>query len=400
MASCRAVRIRQPRPNHVDTENSSESGGHPGRPGRGARLGRSRPDVRLAGRRRDVRQLPLLQPIRILRQHLRVLRRRLPEPVQRLQPRPEVRLAVRRRQVRGLPLLQPVRLLRRHPRVLRRRLPEPVQRLRPTSPSPRAQRRGRGVYLVQGPLRAAPPLHRNDAACTARGFYTYEAFLAAAAAFPAFGGTTEGLSVETRKREVAAFLGQTSHETTGGWSTAPDGPFSWGYCFKQEREPKSIYCDTTKPEWPCAPGKEYIGRGPIQLTWNYNYGQAGRALSLDLLNNPDLVAADAVVSFKTALWFWMTPQGNKPSSHAVITGRWTPTAADTAAGRVPEYGVITNIVNGGLECGIGPDPRVADRIGFYQRYCGILGVTTGSNLDCYNQRPFSASVSSAGLAEQ
>ncbi|KAM0916205.1 hypothetical protein ACQ4PT_010299 [Festuca glaucescens] len=232
------------------------------------------------------------------------------------------------------------------------------------------------------------------------GFYTYEAFLAAAAAFPAFGGTTEGLSVETRKREVAAFLGQTSHETTGGWSTAPDGPFSWGYCFKQEREPKSIYCDTTKPEWPCAPGKEYIGRGPIQLTWNYNYGQAGRALSLDLLNNPDLVAADAVVSFKTALWFWMTPQGNKPSSHAVITGRWTPTAADTAAGRVPEYGVITNIVNGGLECGIGPDPRVADRIGFYQRYCGILGVTTGSNLDCYNQRPFSASVSSAGLAEQ
>ncbi|XP_047094195.1 chitinase 2-like isoform X3 [Lolium rigidum] len=243
-------------------------------------------------------------------------------------------------------------------------------------------------------------LHRNDAACTARGFYTYEAFLAAAATFPAFGSTTEGLSVETRKREVAAFLGQTSHETTGGWPTAPDGPLTWGYCFKQEREPKSIYCDTTKPEWPCAPNKEYIGRGPIQLTWNYNYGLAGRALSLDLLNNPDLVAADAVVSFRTALWFWMTPQANKPSSHAVITGRWTPTAADNAAGRVPGYGVITNIINGGLECGIGPDPRVADRIGFYQRYCGILGVDTGSNLDCYTQRSFNLGVPSTGLAAQ
>ncbi|XP_051201172.2 chitinase 2-like [Lolium perenne] len=269
------------------------------------------------------------------------------------------------------------------------------------SPTPPPGPSGEGVAsILSKDLFEQMLLHRNDAACTARGFYTYEAFLAAAATFPAFGSTAEGLSVETRKREVAAFLGQTSHETTGGWPTAPDGPLTWGYCFKQEREPKSIYCDTTKPEWPCAPNKDYIGRGPIQLTWNYNYGLAGRALSLDLLNNPDLVAADAVVSFRTALWFWMTPQANKPSSHAVITGRWTPTAADNAAGRVPGYGVITNIINGGLECGIGPDPRVADRIGFYQRYCSILGVDTGSNLDCYSQRSFNLGVPSTGLAVQ
>lgn len=105
-------------------------------------------------------------------------------------------------------------------------------------------------------------LHRNDAACPARGFYTYDAFLAAAAAFPAF-GTTGG--DEQRKREVAAFLGQTSHETTGGWPTAPDGPFSWGYCFKQERNPPSDYCEP-RPQWPCAPGKKYFGRGPIQIS--------------------------------------------------------------------------------------------------------------------------------------
>ncbi|XP_071674255.1 uncharacterized protein [Lolium perenne] len=37
---------------------------------------------------------------------------------------------------------------------------------------------------------------------------------------------------------------------------------------------------------------------------------------LDLLNNPDLVAADAVVSFRAALWFWMALQADKPSSHA------------------------------------------------------------------------------------
>ena len=52
------------------------------------------------------------------------------------------------------------------------------------------------------------------------------------------------------------------------------------------------------------------------------------------------------------------------------------------------YGVITNIINGGLECGRGPDSRVADRIGFYKRYSDILGVSYGANLDCYNQKPF------------
>uniref|UniRef100_A0ACD5TAQ7 Uncharacterized protein n=1 Tax=Avena sativa TaxID=4498 RepID=A0ACD5TAQ7_AVESA len=137
----------------------------------------------------------------------------------------------------------------------------------------------------------------------------------------------------------------------------------------------------------------------MQLSWNYNYGQAGRALGVDLLNNPDLVETDQALSFKTALWFWMTPQGNKPSSHDVITEQWTPTPTDIAAGRVPGYGVITNIINGGLECGIGYDGRVASRIGFYQRYCGILGVHTGINLDCYNQRPFYSSFT-AGLAAQ
>ncbi|TVU19305.1 hypothetical protein EJB05_35446, partial [Eragrostis curvula] len=240
-------------------------------------------------------------------------------------------------------------------------------------------------------------LHRNDAACRASGFYRYDDFLAAAAAFPEF-GTTGG--PEQRKREVAAFLGQTSHETTGGWPTAPDGPFSWGYCFKEEQQTDPsrdyTYC-TPRQDWPCAPGKKYFGRGPIQLTHNYNYGPAGQAIGRDLLNNPELVATDAVVSFKTALWFWMTPRDNKPSCHAVITGQWTPSDADRNAGRVPGYGVITNIINGGIECGHGADTRVADRIGFYKRYCDVFGINYGDNLDCGGQRPFNVGSSSEGM---
>uniref|UniRef100_A0A3N7FHB0 Glycoside hydrolase family 19 catalytic domain-containing protein n=1 Tax=Populus trichocarpa TaxID=3694 RepID=A0A3N7FHB0_POPTR len=53
--------------------------------------------------------------------------------------------------------------------------------------------------------------HRNDGGCPGKGFYTYSAFISAANAFPGFGTTGDA---DTRKREIAAFLGQTSHETT------------------------------------------------------------------------------------------------------------------------------------------------------------------------------------------
>ena len=54
--------------------------------------------------------------------------------------------------------------------------------------------------------------HRNDGACQGRGFYTYDAFLTAARSFNGFGTTGDDA---TRRRELAAFFGQTSHETTG-----------------------------------------------------------------------------------------------------------------------------------------------------------------------------------------
>lgn len=226
--------------------------------------------------------------------------------------------------------------------------------------------------------------HRNDQACPAKGFYTYDAFVAAAKSFPGFGTTG---TRDTRYQEVAAFLAQTSHETTGGKKGAPDGPYAWGYCFVEERDRSRDYCDP-KSGWPCAPGRKYYGRGPIQITHNYNYGQAGRSLHSDLIKNPDAVAKDPVLSFRTALWFWMTPQPPKPSSHDVVTGRWRPSPADQAAGRVPGYGLITNIINGREECGKGPNQFVEDRIGFYKRYSDILKVGYGNNLDCYNQKPY------------
>jgi len=77
---------------------------------------------------------------------------------------------------------------------------------------------------------------------------------------------------------------------------------------------------------------------PALSSLSYNYIQAGQALGFDGLNNPELVAQDPVLAFKTAIWFWMTPQNPKPSCHDIMQGIWTPTAADTAAGRLPGYG--------------------------------------------------------------
>ncbi|KAJ6419720.1 hypothetical protein OIU84_029774 [Salix udensis] len=197
--------------------------------------------------------------------------------------------------------------------------------------------------------------YRNDGRCPGNGFYTYDAFISAARSFSDFGTSGDDTA---RRRELSAFLAQTSHETTGGWPSADDCPYAWGYCFIRENN-----CQTqcSSDQWPCPAGMQYYGRGPIQLTHNYNYGLAGQAIGVDLINNPDLVAIDPVISFKKAIW---------------------------AANRVPGYGVITNIINGGLECGSGANDKVADRIGFYKRYCDLLGVSYGDNLDCYNQRPF------------
>ena len=145
-------------------------------------------------------------------------------------------------------------------------------------------------------------LHIDDPACPGGGTYSYAGLLAAAANYPTF--ACEG-DEETRLRELVAFLAQISHETTGGWATAPDGPHAWGLCFNAEvgcgDGTCTQYCDTTNAAYPCAPGQTYHGRGAIQLSWNYNYGQAGDALGVDLLADPDQVSTDPELAIATAV---------------------------------------------------------------------------------------------------
>ncbi|KAL3698721.1 hypothetical protein R1sor_012797 [Riccia sorocarpa] len=203
-------------------------------------------------------------------------------------------------------------------------------------------------------------------------FYTYDALINAANQFSGAGFGTTG-NTDTRKREVAAFLAHINHETSG-------------LVYIEEINPGSTYCKQSA-EYPCAAGKSYHGRGPLQLSWNYNYGMCGNAIGVNLLVNPERVAQDATIAFKTAIWFWSTAQGNKPSSHAVMTGSWNPSGVDNAANRRPGFGVTINIINGGFECN--QNSAQADRrVEYYQNFCRILNVSPGDNLDCRNQQPF------------
>ncbi|ETL27262.1 hypothetical protein F441_19679 [Phytophthora nicotianae CJ01A1] len=153
------------------------------------------------------------------------------------------------------------------------------------------------------------------------------------------------------KRELAAFLAQTAHECD-----------SFKAAEEYDNENYSVweYCKNTTI--PCAPGERYHGRGPIQLSWNYNYYNAGEALGYDLLYNPDIVSTDTTVTWMTALWYWMTPQNGRVI-HDVVTGE-------------NGFAESTDIINGGLECG--PDaPNKANeeqRITYFTKMCEALGV--------------------------
>lgn len=216
--------------------------------------------------------------------------------------------------------------------------------------------------------------------------YTYEALVAAANTFPLFCGEGDAAS---RKKELAAFLANVYQETGSGWDGAKGGKLPWGLVFTEEQACKDGHCTQyntggTSAYKPVA-GKSYHGRGPLQITYAYNYGLAGDDLHLPLLQQPELVATNGTVAFKTALWFWMRAQKPKPSCHEVMTGKWVPDEKDIAAKRKPGFGMTINIINGGIECNATNKEVVANRqnrIDFY-RYCTrLLGAKAEADCDC------------------
>lgn len=173
------------------------------------------------------------------------------------------------------------------------------------------------------------------------------------------------------KKEAAAFFAHIAHETRNG----TNGKFDDGLMLKQELRNDQDYIISNKI-YPPSTGQKYYGRGPLQLSYNGNYGFASTVIYGDknrLLDRPDLVVMDPVLSFKTALYFWMTPQSMKPSAHMVMSGSWKASGEESKSGYAPGFGMTINIINGSVECNKGQDnPAMKDRIGFYQHFLKLL----------------------------
>lgn len=263
-----------------------------------------------------------------------------------------------------------------------------------------------GKFNVAGSDRNKPPYADEDGSTDV---FTLKAFKEAVVEYNTWAGANgyktflnEG-SKSQQAAEFVTFWAKSSRETSGSWENAPapwiendqDAGIVWkgglywieeqGYSTDDTGVSTAInYVDAASSFRP-EPGRSYYGRGIIQLSWNYNYGAFSSWLHDNgmmreviteramLLKRPDLVATNGKLSVLSGIWFWMTPQGAKPSSHDVMYGdvvnvsttsqeQGLPQRNDNgeilvAAGESQDQavmayrlGTVINIVNGGLEC--------------------------------------------------
>ena len=109
------------------------------------------------------------------------------------------------------------------------------------------------------------------------------------------------------------------------------------------------------------PGQYYYGRGYIQLSWCYNYRDAGNGLGLGdlLLNQADLVASNEQYAWDTAFWFWRERVRSGPYGADVLNGL---------------FGASTRAINGGLECNGQNLEQSKARFRYYQNVYQAFGI--------------------------
>jgi len=132
----------------------------------------------------------------------------------------------------------------------------------------------------------------------------------------------------TTPQQQAMFIAQLAHE-------------SGGFRFMEELASGAAYegradLGNTQP----GDGVRYKGRGYIQVTGRYNYEQAGQALGLDLVNNPELAARPENAA-RIAAWYWTSRDIND-------------------AANAGDFLQVTRLINGGTN-------GLADRQAHYAR---------------------------------
>lgn len=157
----------------------------------------------------------------------------------------------------------------------------------------------------------------------------------------------------TSKREAAMFLAQLLHE-------------SGGLKYKAElrcvENPKNCINDYKTPRLDVK-GKQYYGRGYIQLTWAENYLAASKDLFGDdrLLKDPDSVASNGQLSWDVSFWYWKARVGMHAGIHR------------------GEFGVSTMMINGGIECSGKPNAAAMNRFQLYSNVLAAFGIDEKPN---------------------
>ncbi|KAL0479097.1 hypothetical protein AKO1_010346, partial [Acrasis kona] len=148
-------------------------------------------------------------------------------------------------------------------------------------------------------------------------------------------------NINTPQRQ-AAFIAQLGHES-GGLKWFKE--FASGAKYEGRKDLGNKYPGD---------GVRFKGRGPIQLTGRTNYEKAGKALGLDLVNNPTL-AERPDVGFRTAAWFWNKNNLNKYADLGTQKG----------------FDQVTRRVNGGYN-------GKADRDAYWKRANNVLKQSGGN----------------------
>lgn len=228
--------------------------------------------------------------------------------------------------------------------------------------------------------------------------YTYTNFLRGIGKFPAFcGAYGDGRDANAIcKKSLATMFAHFVQETGGHDASVATPEWRQGLVYLREvgwTEGAANGYGICSPDswqgqaWPCAehPGGGYLsyfGRGAKQLSYNYNYGPFSQAIYGDvntLLERPYLVA-DTWLNLASAVFFYVYPQPPKPSMLHVIDGTWQPNEVDTAGGLEPGFGVTTQIINGGVECGGSVEHEQSEnRIEYYRSFAEYLGVAVPSD---------------------
>ncbi|MGL4249140.1 MAG: glycoside hydrolase family 19 protein [Aeromonas sp.] len=240
--------------------------------------------------------------------------------------------------------------------------------------------------------------------------YTYRGLLQAAAKFPALcGDYSDGRNAEAICRNtLATMFAHFAQETGGHESGRPEAEWRQALVYVREmgwtEDMRGGYNAECNPdvwqgqEWPCGvfddgEFKSYFGRGAKQLSYNYNYGPFSEAMFgtvRTLLDKPELVA-DSWLNLASAVFFYVYPQPPKPSMLHVIDGTWQPNEHDRENGLVPGFGVTTQIINGGVECGGNAEHiQSQNRINYYREFANYLDVPIPADevLGCKGMKSF------------